>query len=122
VISATGFASGRLGVCLDTCHAFAFGMPVDTEGGWSEVVSAIDLSCGIERLGLIHANDCLFERGSKRDRHAWIGDGFIGERGFRAMVCRPELSDVDVCLEMPGEMPDKDSINIERLKVYRSEC
>ena len=121
-ILATGFATERLGICLDTCHAFAFGMPLDSEDGWAEVISAIDSTCGIDRLGLIHANDCLFERGSRRDRHAWIGDGFIGEQGFRSMLCRPELHDVEVCLEMPGEIPDKDATNIERLKGYRSEC
>ena len=121
-ISATGFASERLGICLDTCHAFAFGMPLDSADGWAQVISAIDSTCGLDRLGLIHANDCLFERGSRRDRHAWIADGFIGEQGFRAMMCSPELRDVEVCLEMPGEIPDKDTVNIQRLKAYRSEC
>ena len=121
-ISATGLSADRLGVCLDTCHAFAFGMPVDSAEGWNDVLTALDNACGIERLGLVHANDCMFERGSKRDRHAWIADGLIGEQGFRAMLCRPELRDVPACLEMPGEVPLKDSTNIERLKHYRSEC
>ena len=62
------------------------------------------------------------ERGSKRDRHEWIGEGFVGEAGFRAMVCAPELADVALCMEMPGEVPVKDSGNIDRLKRYRSEC
>ena len=45
-----------------------------------------------ERLRLLHANDCAFPLGSKRDRHAWIGDGAIGEQGFAAMVCEPRLA------------------------------
>ena len=57
----------------------------------SDVVAGITECCGTSRLGLIHANDCMFELGSKRDRHAWIGDGHIGEAGFEAMVCLPEL-------------------------------
>jgi len=97
-------------------------MPVDSQAGWLEVVQGIEGCCGIGRLGLIHANDCLFERGSKKDRHAWIGDGFIGTAGFSAMVCAPGLSDVCVVTEMPGEVPVKDVENIDRLKVLRRQC
>ena len=121
-IAAAGLPAERLGVCLDTCHAFAYGMPLGTEAGWREVVDGISGCCGIERLGLIHANDCLFERGSKRDRHAWIGDGFIGRAGFAAMVCVPQLAGVCAVVEMPGETPAKDAENIARLKALRSSC
>jgi deoxyribonuclease-4 len=121
-LDAAALPVDRLGVCLDTCHAWAFGLPVDTEQGWREVVAGIEGCCGTGRLGLIHANDCLFERGSKRDRHAWIGDGFIGREGFSAMVCTPELADVCVVTEMPGEVPIKDAENIARLKSMRAEC
>ncbi|MDR3687680.1 MAG: deoxyribonuclease IV [Coriobacteriia bacterium] len=121
-IANTGLPTARLGVCLDTCHAFAFGMPLDTPEGWREVVDGIAGLCGGDRLGLIHANDCMFERGSKRDRHAWVGEGRIGKEGFAAMVCMPELSDVAACLEMPGDVPIKDSTNIERLRKLRDQC
>ena len=121
-LDAAGLPADRLGVCLDTCHAWAFGLPVDSHDGWQEVVSGIEGCCGTGRLGLIHANDCLFERGSKRDRHAWIGDGLIGMEGFSAMVCTPQLGDVCVVTEMPGEVPVKDSENIGRLKRLRAEC
>jgi deoxyribonuclease IV len=121
-VSATGLEPDRLGMCFDTCHAFTYGMDVNTETGWRETIAQVESHVGLDRLGLIHANDCLFERGSKRDRHAWIGDGFIGEDGFRAMLCAPELRGVPACLEMPGEVPIKDATNIERLKLYRSEC
>lgn len=121
-LDAAGLPVERLGVCLDTCHAWAFGLPVDSEAGWLEVVQGIEGCCGMGRLGLIHANDCLFERGSKKDRHAWIGDGFIGTAGFSAMVCTPGLSDVCVVTEMPGEVPMKDAENIDRLKALRRQC
>lgn len=121
-IAASGLPSERLGVCLDTCHAWAFGLPVDSAAGWSEVISGIGGCCGIERLGLIHANDCLFERGSRRDRHAWIGDGFIGRAGFEAMVCVPELASVCAVTEMPGEVPEKDMVNLQRLSDLRKSC
>jgi len=121
-IDAAGLAEDRLGMCLDTCHAFAFGYPVDSRDGWHSVVDEIAGTVGLKRLGLVHANDCKFEIGTNRDRHAWIGDGFIGARGFEAMVCSPELADVPVVTEMPGEIPDKDAVNIDRLVRMREEC
>ena len=121
-VDAAGLPPERLGVCLDTCHGFAAGMGLDTASGWRDVLDEIARTCMTERLGLIHANDCMFERGSNRDRHAWIGDGFIGSDGFAAMMCAPELSEACACTEMPGEIPEKDTVNIERLKSLRTAC
>lgn len=121
-IAEAGLDTDRLGICLDTCHAYAQGAPVDTAAGWSEFLDGLEACCGVDRLGLIHANDCLFERGSKRDRHAWIGDGFIGLAGFSAMVSEPRLATVPVVTEMPGDVPDKDIENVGRLKRLRDEC
>ena len=121
-IDAAGLPEERLGICLDTCHAWAYGYPVDTPEGWREIVDGIGACCGIGRLGLIHANDCLFARGSRRDRHAWIGDGFIGRPGFAAMVCVPELANVCAVTEMPGDVPMKDTENLKRLSELRSTC
>jgi deoxyribonuclease-4 len=122
IIDVTGLPSERLGVCFDTCHAFAFGMPLHTVAGWAGVIAEIDGSVGLDRLGLIHANDALFERASRRDRHAWIGDGFIGEEGFSAMLCAAELRHVPAVTEMPGEKPYKDEVNLQRLKDLRAAC
>lgn len=120
-ISLTGVGDERLGVCLDTCHAFAAGVPLDSRDGWLRLVDSIDSSCGLERLGLIHANDSLFECGARKDRHAWIGDGFIGMSGFSAMFEMPELEQLCVCTEMPGEVPEKDITNLARLRQLRAE-
>lgn len=122
VIELSGMGTETLGVCLDTCHGFAFGMPLDTEQGWREVVSEIASTVGFGRLGLIHANDCMFERGSKRDRHEWIGRGFIGDDGFEAMLCVPEIAHVPTVMEMPGEKPEKDVTNLLHMKALRDEC
>ena len=121
-IARSGLPSERLGICLDTCHAFAHGMPLETAAGWAEVLSAIESECGMERLGLVHANDCMFERGSHRDRHAWIGDGHVGIEGFLGMVCAPQLADTPACTEMSGEIPEKDVTNIARLRELRDTC
>ncbi|HSK48016.1 MAG TPA: deoxyribonuclease IV [Coriobacteriia bacterium] len=122
VVTCCGMPSTQLGICLDTCHAFAYGMPLDSAEGWRGVLHEIDSTVGLQRLGLIHANDCMFARGSRRDRHAWIGDGFIGNEGFSAMVCAPELIGVPCVVEMPGEKPHKDIVNLDRLKSLRNEC
>lgn len=122
VVAATGLDAASLGVCIDTCHGFAYGMALDTAGGWTVLLDEIESSIGLARLGLIHANDCKFERGSKKDRHEWIGDGHVGEAGFRAMLCEPRLAGVCAVTEMPGEVPEKDAVNIGRLSALRSEC
>ncbi len=121
-IEAANLGPERLGVCLDTCHAFAYGYRVDTAQGWSEAVEEIAQTIGVDRLGLIHANDCKFGVGEKKDRHEWIGDGFIGSDGFAAMVCVPELAGVSVVTEMPGEVPEKDAVNVARLQALRDAC
>lgn len=121
-VDASGLPPELLGVCIDTCHLFAYGEALDTSQGWDEVVSEIETCLGLGRLGLIHANDCKFERGSRKDRHEWIGDGFIGQVGFSAMVCHPRLAGVPVVTEMPGEVPAKDEVNVARLKAMRDAC
>lgn len=121
-ISAADLPTERLGVCIDTCHAFAQGAELDSEAGWRAYADSIVATVGIDRLGLIHANDCMYERGSKRDRHAWIGDGHIGMDGFSAMVCVPELARIPVVTEMPGVPPEKDAVNVGRLKDLREAC
>ncbi len=112
----------RTGVCLDTCHAHAYGFDLSSAAAWEAILDEFDDRCGPGILGVIHANDCKFERGSNKDRHEWIGDGLLGESAFEAMLCAPRLSTVPAITEMPGEVPDKDSVNIERLKMLRERC
>ena len=122
VIDHAEVPDGFLGMCLDTCHAHAYGIDLSTPEAWEDVLQTIRESCGQDALAAIHANDCLFELGSKRDRHAWIGDGFMGEGAFAAMMCTESLRDLPALLEMPGEVPQKDAENIERLKELRRRC
>ena len=68
----------RLGVCLDTCHAFAAGYPLQTENGLAEFLDdAVEL-LGPERIGCFHLNDSQYPLGARRDRHANLGEGAIG--------------------------------------------
>jgi deoxyribonuclease IV len=122
VFSALDERGVTCGLCLDTCHAHAYGHDLSSAAAWTKAVDAIEASCGRERLRLLHANDCAYPLGSRRDRHAWIGEGAIGAAGFEAMVCEERLERVPAIMEMPGEAPDKDVINLDRLKSARDVC
>ncbi len=91
----------RVGVCLDTCHVFAAGYDIvnDLDGA----LTAFDRVIGLDRLRFIHLNDSKFECGQHKDRHAAIGDGFIGIEGVRRIVNHPALRDLPFCLETPHE-------------------
>ncbi len=106
-------------LCLDTCHAHAYGADLGGEAGWAETLGLVEAACGAGATALMHANDCMFERGAHRDRHAWIGEGHIGEAGFAAMLADPRLATVPVIVEMPGERPEKDERNVSVLKRLR---
>lgn len=111
-------ASGHVGVCLDTCHAHAAGWDLSRRGTLSELIDAFEECCGMP-IEAIHANDCGFEAGLHKDRHAWIGDGTIGLNGFAALFAESRLAGLPVITEMPGEVPIKDVENIARLRRLR---
>jgi deoxyribonuclease-4 len=91
----------RVGVCLDTCHIFAAGYDIvnDLDG----VLTAFDRVIGLDRLRFVHLNDSKFECGQHKDRHAPIGEGFIGLEGVRRIVNHPALKTLPFCLETPHE-------------------
>jgi deoxyribonuclease IV len=92
----------RLGLCIDSCHLHATGYDVCTPEGVSDLVDEIDSKIGLKQLKLLHVNDSRDARGSNRDRHAPIGKGEIGRRGFRAFLSEPRFQEVPVVLEGPG--------------------
>lgn len=95
---------GRVGVCLDTAHVFAAGY--DLRGDYAGVMAEFDRVVGLERLGLIHCNDSVGALGSRRDRHADIGDGELGEETFAALMRDSRLRRVPRILETPkGDDP-----------------
>ena len=67
-----------VGVCFDTCHAWAAGHDLSVPGGMTATLDALEATVGPGRLGLVHANDSLDECGSKRDRHRTSAQGSIG--------------------------------------------
>lgn len=105
----------KLGLCLDTCHLFAAGYGLDTAEGISELFDELENEGLTDHVALVHANDSLYPRGERRDRHENIGDGFIGLDGWRALMTRPELADLTLILETPGEV-DRHAADIALLR------
>jgi len=106
----------RIGVCLDTCHAFAAGYDLRTPAGLEETLASFDSAIGLDRLDLIHLNDSVFPLGSHRDRHAHIGRGEIGMEGMRGIVNHSALRSHPFILETPKSidgLSDADPINLE---------
>ena len=92
----------RLGVCLDTCHAFAAGHDISKPGGVRAMLNALVRTVGRGRLKLIHANDSKDPLGSGRDRHTNIGTGVIGAEPFAELFRHPATRGVPVLIETPG--------------------
>ena len=96
-------AHPMLGVCLDTCHAFAAGHDVSSPGGMKKTLDALVKAVGRGRLGLVHANDSKDPLGSSRDRHEAIGEGHIGKDAFAELFRHPATRGVPVVVETPGD-------------------
>ena len=99
-------AHPRVGVCLDTCHAFAAGHDLAAPGGVRATLNALVRTVGRGRLKLVHANDSKDLRGSNRDNHERIGHGHIGAEPFAELFRHPATRGVPVVLETPGKMPE----------------
>ncbi|KAG7226524.1 hypothetical protein INR49_003846 [Caranx melampygus] len=92
----------RVGVCLDTCHAFAAGYNLAVEGGVKSMLNEFDQEVGLHYLKAIHLNDSKGKLGCNLDRHEDIGKGHIGISAFRDIVNEPRLDDLPLILETPG--------------------
>ena len=108
----------KAGICLDTCHVFAAGAPLDEAGGATATVDRIVEIGGPDRLRLIHANDSLDVRGAFKDRHAPIGQGHIGTGAFAELFAHPATEGVPFILETPGSR-DVGNPDIALLKSIR---
>ncbi|MPZ62448.1 MAG: deoxyribonuclease IV [Propionibacteriales bacterium] len=108
----------KVGVCLDTCHVFAAGAPLDEPGGMTRTLDRLTEIAGPHRLRLVHANDSKDARGSFHDRHERVGRGRIGLDAFAEMFAHPALAGVPVLLETPGGV-EADREDIPLLKSLR---
>ena len=89
----------RIGICLDTCHIFSAGY--DIVNKLEEVLEDFDRIIGLDKLKAIHLNDSLMPFGSKKDRHAPLGEGEIGLNAIISILTHPKLKDLPFFLETP---------------------
>ena len=115
--------SPRLKICLDTQHAFAAGYDLTNPHGIKAMLDELDAGPGSANVVAVHANDSKRVCGSGVDRHDNIGDGFIGEEGFAAIMGDPAFAEVPFFLEVPGfEGKGPDQRNIDILKKIRTQA
>lgn len=94
--------SDHMGVCLDTCHVWDGGY--DIVNHLDEVLTEFDRVIGLSRLKAIHLNDSLNPLGAHKDRHARIGEGYIGKEALIRIINHPALRKLPFYLETPNEL------------------
>jgi deoxyribonuclease IV len=109
-----GVPDHRLGLCLDTAHAWAAGVDLADPDATDAFLADFDARIGLDRLVMIHLNDSKTELGSRLDRHEHLGAGMIGARGIGHLLRHPLLAHVTYYLETPGMDVGYDAINVAR--------
>lgn len=91
----------KVGVCMDSCHMWDAGYDIveDMDG----VLQEFDRIVGLEKLKAFHLNDSMNPKGSHKDRHALIGEGFIGAEGIHRIINHPQLQKLPFLLETPTD-------------------
>lgn len=107
----------KIGVCLDTCHVHDAGY--DIKDCLDAVLEEFDRVIGIEKLRAVHLNDSMNPLGAAKDRHAKIGEGYIGTDAFERIINNPYLRSLPFYLETPNE-PDGYAREIELLRNLRT--
>jgi deoxyribonuclease-4 len=106
----------RVGVCVDTCHAFAAGYDLRTHAGYEAMLEELDRELGLAVVKCWHLNDSKGALGSHLDRHVHIGEGAIGVEGFRLVLNDPRWDGTPMLLETPKEDDlAEDLMNLQRL-------
>ncbi|GAB6098844.1 deoxyribonuclease IV [Halanaerocella petrolearia] len=106
----------KLGICFDTCHGFAAGYDLQNKDEVDKLLTSIDSVFGIDKLGVIHANDSKGELNSNKDRHQHIGQGEIGSTGFENLLEHNLINDKAVILETPVDKKGNDEQNLATIR------
>ncbi|MCB0870780.1 MAG: deoxyribonuclease IV [Solirubrobacterales bacterium] len=101
IIEAAG-GGKRLGLCLDSCHLYAAGYDIGSYDGIDRMLEDSDRALGKRRLRALHLNDSKEPLGSRRDRHADIGQGEVGETGMARFLSEPRFDGLPATMETPG--------------------
>lgn len=92
----------RVGICFDTCHAFAAGYDMRTEKAYAETFRKFHDSIGLDKIAIFHINDSKKGLGTRIDRHENLGYGCIGNDPFRLLVNDIQFKNIPMILETPG--------------------
>ncbi len=104
----------RVGVCIDTAHAFAGGYDLSTENGFENTFKEFEKIIGFEKLLAMHLNDSKKKLGTRVDRHESLGDGHIGWTPFELIMKDDRFDDIPLILETPN--PERWPEEIRQLK------
>ncbi len=99
IIDKTGMPE-KFGICLDTCHMFAAGYDIVSQ--LDRVIEEFNSILGLDKLKVIHLNDSKYQLGSRKDRHANIGEGILGLGCIKNVITHPALKEKPFLLETPG--------------------
>ncbi|KAH7034975.1 xylose isomerase-like protein [Microdochium trichocladiopsis] len=111
----------RVGVCIDTCHAFAAGHDLRSPDAFEETMSAFSRVVGDEYLRAFHLNDSKAPLSSNRDLHANIGTGFLGLRAFHNVMNCDKFQGLPMVLETPIDRKGPDGKTVEDKQVWADE-
>jgi deoxyribonuclease-4 len=108
----------KLGVCLDTAHAFTAGYDIRDEDGLAAALDALDANVRLENVRAVHFNDSKAAYNSRVDRHWHIGHGHIGREALRRVASHPRLAHAAFLLETPADETCDDACNLEALRSF----
>ncbi|KAM3449034.1 hypothetical protein BB8028_0001g14310 [Beauveria bassiana] len=111
----------RVGVCIDTCHAFAAGHDLRTPEAFRKTLDEFETIVGIKYLKALHLNDSKAPFASNRDLHANIGTGFLGLRAFHSVMNEDSFCGMPMILETPIDRKDDKGKTIENKQVWADE-
>lgn len=102
----------RVGLCLDTAHAYLAGYDLSTKIGLDKMMVEIQELVGVKQIKLIHLNDAAGALGCHHDRHDHIGKGYIGMAGMKRIINHPQLKKIPMILETPKTTEKSDQENL----------
>ena len=102
----------RVGVCIDTCHAYTAGYEIKSEEGFNKAFSDFDTIVGFNYLKGMHMNDSKKELGTRVDRHHSLGEGFLGLEIFQRIMKDERFDNIPLIMETPDDSKWKEEIEL----------
>lgn len=109
----------RIAFCIDTAHAHAYGYDIVTQQ--NNFIELIDQTIGISNLALIHLNDATHERGSHIDKHAPLGEGYIGNAALKTFALHPQLASIPLILELPILPKEQETATLHKVRSWHQQ-